>query len=640
MLCTVTRLCVLVLVVLIGAAGSAFAHATLIATVPADGAVLDASPRIVQLRFNEPVSPLVVHVIDAHGQPRQGVSVTARNETVEVTLPPDLPQGTQIVTYRIVSADGHPIAGSIVFSIGQPGRAPTAAQEPADALVPPLTWLVRIVLYLGLFVGVGGAFYSAWIAPQQSAAPGFARPALGLGLFAAVASLGLQGLDALGLDLSAVASPEVWMAGFGTSLGPAMIVAVGASVVGYLSLTHARRWGRTLSGAGLLAVGVAFALTGHASAASPQWLTRPAVFLHGVSVTYWVGALLPLFMMLWHREPALPTVRRFSAVAVPLVGVLVLTGTALAVVQVGTLSALTATAYGNVLLAKLAAVAGLLGLAAFNRLSLTPALSVSGAERRLAWSIGAEIALVVLIVVLVAAWRFTPPPRASVPAPQPAPLAEPAVALLHGERTMAQVTFTPGQVGPVRASITVMGPDHAPIEAKEVTVSMALPSLGVEPLERRATKAGAGLWEIESLPVPLPGRWLVRVEVLISDFEKAALEGQVEVKSAGSRAVRAISPDMPATKAFREASAKMHREMVIAYSGDADIDFVRGMIPHHQAAIDMAKIILEHGKDEQIRKLAADVIREQEREISVMQAWLKKRDAADPSSRGGNLQKE
>jgi uncharacterized protein (DUF305 family) len=82
--------------------------------------------------------------------------------------------------------------------------------------------------------------------------------------------------------------------------------------------------------------------------------------------------------------------------------------------------------------------------------------------------------------------------------------------------------------------------------------------------------------------------------------------------------------DTPATKAYREANAKMHRDMDITFSDDADVDFVRGMIPHHQGAIDMAKVALQHGKDEQIRKWATDVIREQEHEIAEMQAWLKK----------------
>jgi uncharacterized protein (DUF305 family) len=86
----------------------------------------------------------------------------------------------------------------------------------------------------------------------------------------------------------------------------------------------------------------------------------------------------------------------------------------------------------------------------------------------------------------------------------------------------------------------------------------------------------------------------------------------------------APAAETPATKGYREANAKMHRDMEITFSNDADVDFVRGMIPHHQGAIDMAKVALQHGKDEQIRKWATDVIREQEREIAEMQAWLKK----------------
>lgn len=85
------------------------------------------------------------------------------------------------------------------------------------------------------------------------------------------------------------------------------------------------------------------------------------------------------------------------------------------------------------------------------------------------------------------------------------------------------------------------------------------------------------------------------------------------------------STDTPATKEYREANAKMHRDMDIPYTGDSDIDFVLGMIPHHQGAIDMAKVALRNAKDEQIRKWATDVIREQEREISEMRAWLKQK---------------
>jgi uncharacterized protein (DUF305 family) len=78
------------------------------------------------------------------------------------------------------------------------------------------------------------------------------------------------------------------------------------------------------------------------------------------------------------------------------------------------------------------------------------------------------------------------------------------------------------------------------------------------------------------------------------------------------------------TKEFVAANDRMHRDMNIKFSGDADVDFVRGMIPHHQGAIDMAKVVLAHGKDGAIRKLAEDVIKAQEAEIAMMKDWLTK----------------
>jgi uncharacterized protein (DUF305 family) len=76
------------------------------------------------------------------------------------------------------------------------------------------------------------------------------------------------------------------------------------------------------------------------------------------------------------------------------------------------------------------------------------------------------------------------------------------------------------------------------------------------------------------------------------------------------------------TKAFIDANAKMHKGMEIDFTGNADVDFVRGMIAHHQGAIDMAKVELEYGKDDAIRKLAQEVITAQEGEIRMMESWL------------------
>lgn len=81
--------------------------------------------------------------------------------------------------------------------------------------------------------------------------------------------------------------------------------------------------------------------------------------------------------------------------------------------------------------------------------------------------------------------------------------------------------------------------------------------------------------------------------------------------------------DSASTKAFKAGNAKMHEGMAIDYSGDADVDFTRGMIAHHQGAIDMAKVELEYGKDPTQRKLAEAIIKAQEAEIADMQAWLK-----------------
>ncbi len=85
----------------------------------------------------------------------------------------------------------------------------------------------------------------------------------------------------------------------------------------------------------------------------------------------------------------------------------------------------------------------------------------------------------------------------------------------------------------------------------------------------------------------------------------------------------AQTPETPATKGYRQANEAMHRNMDIPFSGDADVDFVRSMIPHHQGAIAMADVVLRYGKDEQTRRWAADVINAQKREIAEMQDWLR-----------------
>ncbi len=511
------------------------AHATLITAEPADGAVLQQAPNRIVLHFTEPVAPLVLRLTGPKGAANLK-TFEVRHQAVEITPPQGLGPGTYALSWRVVSADGHPISGSVVFSIGssQAGRPNTIIA--ADRSVQVGLWAARLVMYAGAFAGAGGAFFAAWIAGGMKLEASHRRGiiiSLWGGVLATLLSIGLQGLDALALPLRALGDGVAWRQGVETSFGITASVALLALLAGLVSLRMKRPWrARMLSGGALAGIGIAFAASGHASTAEPQWLTRPAVFLHVAGLAIWIGALPPLFAMLRRADPqGAAVMNRFSAAILPVAVLLMIAGAVLAVIQIGSLSALWDTAYGNILLFKLAGVGGLLALAGVNRFLLTPALARNEARqtRWFARSIAAEGVLVLFILGLVAGWRFTPPPRAMDVPSRPLPAAAPASAHVHADQAMAQVTIDPGRVGRTSMTIRLTSPSGAPLSPKELVVALSNPSSGIEPFERHAVQAGPGSWRVEDLVLPVAGSWQVRIDVLVSDFDKIMLEGEITI---------------------------------------------------------------------------------------------------------------
>jgi copper transport protein len=198
---------------------------------------------------------------------------------------------------------------------------------------------------------------------------------------------------------------------------------------------------------------------------------------------------------------------------------LIASGAWLAVVQLGRLDALWTTGYGEVLACKLVAVAGLLGLAGINRYRLVPKLEREGAARPLARSLVFELAVALTILGLVATWRFTPPPR-TIAAHVPISLH------LHGEKAMAQIEIAWQSAAQARADVLVLDGAFQPLAVKEVTLILANPAAGIEPIRRVAAPADGG-WRIDDLSVPLAGQWTLRVELLVSDFDKITIEDSV-----------------------------------------------------------------------------------------------------------------
>ncbi|MEV7558317.1 copper resistance protein CopC [Streptomyces sp. NPDC089795] len=395
---TVLILVAAVLALLLGGAGAASAHAGLSGSDPADGSVLKTGPQHVTLTFTESVSfsddsLRVLSPENERVNPRPAQHVDGKENTARVALSGTLPQGTYTVAWRVVSADGHPISGAFVFSIGQPSEtaAVVATDSPDETPVGRLYGVLRHVAYSGLALLVGAAAFVLLCRP----AAGAARPVrrlLTVGWSALTAStvalVLLRGpYETAGSVTSAFDLAQLGRTVTGRS-GGALVARLALLVVAAVWLRRsARRLDRAEDGApppefgsrvrpaaALLAVALAvtWAFAEHAAAGIQVALAMPAAVLHLLAMGVWLGGLITLLLLLRSRGPAgqdLPAsaIARFSGLAFKAVAVLVGTGVYQSWRQVGSWEALYTTSYGKTLVVKVAVVVLVVWVASFSR---------------------------------------------------------------------------------------------------------------------------------------------------------------------------------------------------------------------------------------------------------------------------------
>ncbi|MEO6959696.1 MAG: CopD family protein, partial [Burkholderiaceae bacterium] len=461
--------CALGVPLALGWAPAASAHASLLGTYPVDQSELEKAPSHAELEFNEPVSPLAFTLISPDGKKERLDRVQQHDTRLSIELPSSSEDGSFGLSWRVISTDGHPVSGTITFSVGAPGGAGVAGPSENYGRMAAI-WLARVALYAGLFLGIGGALFRAFLTGADRAAGSWTYCVSCLGLLALPFAAALQGLDVLDAPFAAWRQFATWQAAFSTTYGATVVLAAVALCATMVSLRVAGGQARIFALLSLVLLGLALASSGHASAAAPQWLARPAVWLHVVAVAAWIGSLAPLLYML--RQPdraAAQTLRRFSSLIVWVVVVIVAAGVVLTLLQFDRPQSLWQTAYGQVFLVKMAFLAGLLGVAVYNRYRLTSGVLQGDARSIVTMRrfIRIELALGLCILAAVAVWRFTPPPRALAEAAS----AKPVFVHVHNAAAMVEITVIPPRARePASMQLALMSNNLTPLVPKEVTV--------------------------------------------------------------------------------------------------------------------------------------------------------------------------
>jgi copper transport protein len=553
------------LVAAVAGAGPALAHAVVISTDPADGTRLSTVPAAVSVTFSEHVSfgSGYLRVVDSKGgRVDTGAIQHPGGDATKVSVPlrTGLPDDSYIVSYRVVSADSHPIGGAFSFVVGKgPLVAATGAVVggTSDPVVGAVFAVARWLSFAGLVL-IGGLAFLLLCWPEGRAVPRARRLVwTGWGAATVAGMLGvlLQGPYAAGSNLSRTFSRPLLSATLSTTYGRmlcvrlillAVLAVLAVRLLADESVLPDKSRSRDEDLTAIVGLGVlaTYGGTGHAAAGSQPTLALLSDSAHLSAVSIWVGGLVMLTACLLpsrrsaEMAAALP---RFSRIALGCVGVIVATGTYQTWREVGTIPALWSTGYGKLLLAKISSFLllvclGNLGRLAIRRRYLAPVAHALSTEhsavvgqseedrvvRRLRRSVGLEVLIATGVLAVTAVLVSTAPARATYVKPFSS-----TVRLAAGGT--AQVSMTPAKQGANTVHVYVFDAAGKLRDAQDVSLTAALPSAQIGPLPVSLVKLAPGHYQSTGLSLPQPGRWQLVVRVRTSEFDVsvAATDAQV-----------------------------------------------------------------------------------------------------------------
>lgn len=516
----------------LGWAAPASAHATLVSTDPAEGAVLATAPAEVTFTFDEPVQlvPDGLLAFDASGE-RVDIDPSASGVVVTGELPGDLDDGTYVLTWRVVSADGHPIAGSLTFHVG----APSAKVEPPrigptdPGVLPTIQAIVHGLDYVALLLAGGLAFFLAWTTRGVRLTDGVRRRLVRL----------LRGSAVVAVTAAAIAVPlsGAYQLGSGpsgivdlSSLDPALVREDLIVLVLQALGLAAAVWSATREKSGLgteLATALAVwspALVGHTRAYEPSTLLVVTDALHLTAGAVWLGGLVGLALVLptiaGRPRDAVQLLTRFSTVAAGLLGVLAASGVLLGWRIVGSTSRLFGETYGRLLLVKVALVLVVVAIAAYNRYRLLPQVTSGVGHERQRHGIAvvrravlAEAAL--LVAVLAVTGFLTQKPPGGEPPAQPTTADTGAVTGVADDFKVVAV-LDPGPGLQRRLIVQLQDATGEPLDLYDVP-AVALRSDSVDLGEIAVVPTATGTYTADVV-FPAAGAWELQVSVRVDEF--------------------------------------------------------------------------------------------------------------------------